>query len=355
MKTFRKVLLIACFIILFLVVTVIILYHSLISPVSRSNEEKEVVIASGTSSREIGKILKENNLIKNKDFFVFYLKINKVNDLKAGKYKLKENMSLKEIVKVIREGNILNEEEISITFKEGINYREIAKVIENNTNNTYDDVLKQVEDTEYLDSLIEDYWFITDDIKNKDIYYPLEGYLFPDTYKYKNKDVTVSEIFKKMLDQMEIVLEPYKELIERDKMNVHELLTLASIAEKEVSLAKDRSKVVSVFLNRIEKGISLGSDITARYGIKLDDTRPMTTSEYNDSNHYNTRRTDFIGLPVGPIATISKDSLEAAIKPEKTNYLYFISNINTKETFFFEKSSEFEAKKKELASVNGGY
>ena len=135
----------------------------------------------------------------------------------------------------------------------------------------------------------------------------------------------------------------------------HDILTLASIAEEEVSLDKDRSNVVSVFLNRIAKNMNLGSDITARYGIKLDDKRPLTVSEYNDNNPYNTRVQSFLGLPAGPIAMVSKTSIEAAMKPAQTNYLYFISNIQTKETFFFEKSSEFEAKKKELSSVNEGY
>ena len=173
MKKYRKILLIISLVILCLVVTLILLYRSLISPVSHDATEKEVIIARGLSSSGIGSVLKENNLIKNDKFFVFYLKLNKVNDLKAGTYKLKESMSLKEIVKTLREGNIINDEEITITFKEGINFREIAKVIAENTDNTEDDVLDTLKDQEYLNSLIEDYWFITDDILNKDIYYPL--------------------------------------------------------------------------------------------------------------------------------------------------------------------------------------
>ena len=355
MKKCRKVILIICLVLLCLVITAILLYRSLLSPVSRDATEKEIVIASGLSSAGIGSVLKENNLIKNDKFFVLYLKLNKINDLKAGRYKLRENMSLKEIVAVIREGNIINDEEITITFKEGINFRELAKVIEDNTNNTVDDVLNTMKDTGYLNSLIEDYWFITDEILDSKIYYPLEGYLFPDTYNFASRDVTVPEIFKKLLDQMGIVLEPYKDYVTRDNKSIHDILTLASIAEEEVSLDKDRSNVVSVFLNRIDKNMNLGSDITARYGIKLDDKRPLTVSEYNDNNPYNTRVQSFLGLPAGPIAMVSKTSIEAAMKPAQTNYLYFISNIQTKETFFFEKSSEFEAKKAELASVNEGY
>ncbi len=355
MKKYRKILLIISLIILCLVVTLILLYRSLISPVSHNATEKEVIISRGLSSSGIGSVLKENNLIKNDKFFVFYLKLNKVNDLKAGTYKLNESMSLKEIVKILREGNIINDEEITITFKEGINFREIAKVIDENTDNTEEDVLNTLKDQEYLNSLIEDYWFITDDILNKDIYYPLEGYLFPDTYNFMGRDVSVTEIFKKLLDQMGIILEPYKSQIERDNMNVHEILTLASIAEEEVSLANDRKNVISVFKNRIKNNMNLGSDITARYGVKLDDKRPLKQSEYDDVNPYNTRRLEFKGLPAGPIAMVSKDSIEASVNSVETEYLYFISNIETKETFFFKTSGEFEAKKKELEKVNAGY
>ena len=101
--------------------------------------------------------------------------------------------------------------------------------------------------------------------------------------------------------------------------------------------------------------MSLGSDITARYGVKLDDSRVLKKSEYNDNNPYNTRLTSKLGLPVGPICMPAISSIEASIKPDSTNYLYFLSNIKTKETFFFENPRDFEQKKAELKNVNGGY
>jgi len=355
MKKYRKLIIIIALVLLFIVSTISILYAFNLGSVSNNETLKEVKIESGMTSLQIGSVLENNKLIKSKDFFVLYLKINKINDLKAGSYKLSESMNLKEIVKVIRDGNSFNEEEITITFKEGINFRDIARVIDENTNNTYDDVMNILNDKDYLNSLMEDYWFITDEILDSDIYYPLEGYLYPDTYKFLNKDVTVHEIFKKLLDQMDLVLSSYKEKIEVLDFSVHELLTLASLAEKEVNNGRDRSNVISVFLNRIDKGISLGSDVTTRYGLKLDDTRALTKSEYASSNPYNTRNLDMLGLPASPISTISKSSIEASISPNQTNYLYFISNIKTDETFFFETSREFEAKKKELANINNGY
>lgn len=357
MKKYYKLWLIIFLIVLFLVVSLIMIYFSFISPVSNNKSLKEIVIPAKTTSKDIGEILSKNKIIKNEKFFVIYLKINKINDLKAGTYQLSESMGLKEIIQILQKGNSYNDQTIKITFKEGINFREFAKVVADNTNNSYDEVIKfaSLENKEYLNSLIEDYWFITDDILNKDIYYPLEGYLYPDTYFFRSKDVTIAEILKKLLDQMNTNLEQYKENIYNSGFSVHEVLTLASIAEKEVSIPEDRSKVVSVFINRLNKNMSLGSDITARYGIKLDDTRALKKSEYNDANPYNTRLTSKLGLPVGPICMVSNSSIEASVKPESTNYLYFISNIQTKQTFFFENSRDFESKKNELKEVNGGY
>ena len=234
--------------------------------------------------------------------------------------------------------------------------REIARVFENNTVNTYDDVMNLIKDKDYLNELIDEYWFITDDILDKDIYYSLEGYLYPETYRFDSEEVSVKEIFSKLIKQMGSVLEPFKEDVENSEFSVHELLTLASIAELEVNLDKDRKDVVKVFMNRLDKKMSLGSDITTRYSIKLDDTRPLYKSEYNKVNAYNTRSNSMAGkLPAGPIGMISKESLEASVYPSEIDALYFISNIQTNETFFYKKYSDFEKKKNELAKVNGGY
>ncbi len=354
----KKILLICVLAILFVAVSGVGLYSYYIRPVDNKKVEKIVEIEKNSTSKIIAKELKKNNIIKSDLFFLLYLKVNNVNDLKAGRYKLNSSMTLKEIVDIIKNGKIYTDDTIRITFREGINYREFARIVEKNTNNSYDDVLNILNDKEYLNSLIEDYWFLTDKILDDKIYYPLEGYLFPDTYEFKNKDVTVPEIIKKLLDQMDKVLSPYSNKIEIDKYNVHELLTLASIAEKEVSNKSnedDRKKVVSVFVNRLNKGISLGSDITTRYSIKLDESRPLTKSEYASNSPYNTRNINNVGLIPSPICMVSKDSIEASIDRIDTNYLYFISNISTGETFFFEKSNEFEAKKQELSKVNGGY
>ena len=176
----------------------------------------------------------------------------------------------------------------------------IAQEIANSTNNTEADVFALLENEEYINSLIEEYWFLTDEIKDENIYYPLEGYLFPDTYSFESEDVTVEEIFKTLLDQMGKVLEPYREDIENSGYTVHELLTIASIAETEAIYDKDRKDVTSVIYNRLAQGMSIGSDVTTYYAFKIElGSRDLYKSEINTYNPYNTRGPGMEGkLPV---------------------------------------------------------
>ena len=309
--------------------------------------------------------LKGSNLIKNETFYKIYIKLMKPGTLKHNKYRLNEAMDLDTIIIVLSQDEekdpkvkdyIVVDDEITITFQEGINMRKIASIIEKNTEYTADDVLKLQSDKEYLKEVIEKYWFVTDSILDSKIYYPLEGYLFPDTYRFK-KDATIKDIFARLLDEMGKKLEPYKDKLEGSKYNIHQMLTLSSIVEKEIShkFPEDRKKAARVFLNRLDKGMSLGSDVTTRYAVKLDDTRPLTQKEYNTCNAYNTRCTSFVGLPAGPISTVSESSIKAAFEPAEGNDIYFISNIKTGETFFYENYNDFLKKKNELSSVNGGY
>ena len=346
---------------LILVATAIIcactVYNYNISAVSSSEETKEVTIASGSSSSQIAEQLEQEGLIRSKTFFLIYLKIFQVNDLKAGVYTLSPSMNVETIVDTLTAVNNYNPNEIQIQFREGITMREVARLIASNTNHTEDEVFALLEDETYLDSLIEEYWFLTDAIKDSEIYYSLEGYLFPDTYNFASKDVSIETIFATMLDEMEQVLEPYRSDIEASRFSVHELLTLASMAEKE-GIGNDRADIVSVFINRIDSNMSLGSDVTTRYALRIDDaTQALTAAQYQTQSPYNTRLIDGSmngKLPVGPICTVSKSSIEAAIHPTETDYLYFIANIQLAHTFFFDNSQDFEAKKLELQDINQG-
>lgn len=346
----RKIWKIFIVLILLFIVTVvgaISFYNYNLQPVDKKDKTDVVfTIEPGTPTKQIAKNLVDSKLIRDDKVLLVYLKINNINNLQASTYKLKRNMTVKEMIQIISEGKGYNPEEISLTFKEGSNIRNIAKVIAENTDNTYEGVLKKVNDNSYLDSLIEKYWFLDKTIKKNDLYYSLEGYLFPNTYIFENKKVSVEDIFSKMLDETDKILTTHKKSIENSEFSLHEILTLASIVEKEGKI-KDFNNIASVFMNRLDKNMVLGSCATAYYGKKIDfnEVGIATNEMINDKNEYNT----YIirGLSVGPIASISEDALLSVLNPVDTNYLYFLSD-NEGNTYFFKSYAEHQKKQTEL-------
>lgn len=291
---------------------------------SNDKNDVEVVIENGSSSSSIGKLLKDKGLIKSELLFKIYLKLNNVNSLKASTYKFNKSMDLVSIIKVLEKGNSYNPDEVRITFKEGLRITDYAKVIDKNTNNNYDDILLVFKDLDYTKSLISKYWFLTDSILDSNIYYPLEGYLAPDTYHFKNKDVSVEDIITTMLDEEEKKLEKYKNSL---SSNIHYYMTMASIVELEGTNSENRKMIAGVFENRLNSGMNLGSDVTTYYGLQAAMTSDLTTEQFNSSNPYNTRGAGMIGkMPVGPICNPSLSSIEASINPTKSDYLFFVAD-----------------------------
>lgn len=291
---------------------------------------KEIEIPSGYSYLTIDSLLKENKLIKSNLFYKVYVKLNNPESLEACTYYLSEDMSVKEIIEVLSKGCKTNADVITITFKEGLNMRNIANIIAENTNNTENNVFEVLKDKKYLDELIGKYWFLTNNIKNDKIYYSLEGYLFPNTYEFINKDVSVKEIIEVMLDEMDKQLLPYKDNIEKSDLSIHEFLTLASIVELEGANSDDRASVAGVFYNRLKDKWTLGSDITGYYGAKMDDWSKGLGVHVDDCNDYNTRGNCVSGIPVGPVANPGIESIEAVINPVKHKFYYFVADCSGK-------------------------
>ena len=207
-------------------------------------------------------------------------------------------------------------------------WRMVAPIIDKGTNHSYEETLEVMSNPEYLSHWIDSYWFLTDAILNTDIYYPLEGYLAPNTYYFDNKDVPITDIIEVMLDQMEKVLEPYKEQIMK---NPHYYLTMASIVELEGTNLENRKMIVGIFENRLVSGMNLGSDVTTYYGLQVAMTSDLTSEQFMSVNAYNTRSTTMIGkMPVGPICNPSSTSIEASVYPTDNDYLFFVADKNGK-------------------------
>ena len=333
MKKQIKILIIAIAAIIAILLIGLIWYFASIKPVNKkNNEEVQITLPLGTGKSGIANVLKENHLIKNKTSFKLFVKLNDISNFQAGTYYLKQSMSVKEICNMLQTGIMYDPNQLNITYIEGKNIKWLAKTIADKTNNTEEDVLNKLENEEYINSLIEKYWFLTDEIKDKHIYYSLEGYLFPDTYTITNKDATVEEIFEKMLDKTEDILNDYKEDIEKSNYTVHEILTIASIIESESMSDTGRKDVSSVIYNRLNKNMAIQSDVTTYYAFKINmGERDLYQKEIDTYNPYNTRGPNMEGkLPVGPICSIGKASIESAIYPNKTDYLFFVADKNGK-------------------------
>lgn len=356
-KIIKIVMIIVCILIIG-VISGFIFYKTSLNPVKKENESEEIIlqIPEGYGISDIAKLLKEKNLIKNELTFKIYVKLSSSSNLQAGKYLLKNgNDGVQSIVDKMKNGKVYKED-VNITFIEGKNMRSIAKTIANNTNNTEEEIFELLKDEAYIDSLIEKYWFLTDEIKDEDIYYPLEGYLLPDTYTFENSNVSVETIFNIILNFMDKYLTSIKDEIENSGLTVHQLLTMASMAELEGKTTEDRSEVIGVFYNRINSNMSLGSDVTTYYAAKVDmGDRNLTKKEINTYNKYNTRGPNMSGLiPIGPICNPSKSAIDATLNYKKTDAYYFVADKNRK-VYFSKNYENHQNKIQELKDKNLWY
>lgn len=312
------------------------IFHYSLGPTSQSGKEKIVKIEPGSIS-SIADTLYQEELIKSKLSFKLYVKFSGKTNLKAATYTFSKKMGTKKIVDILYKGKGSNSNQIHLTFKEGFNVIKLAKQVAEETECTEDEIYSLLKDKNYLNNLIEKYWFLTDSILSDDIYYSLEGYLYPNTYYFSSKEVKAEEIIEMMLDETEKQLKDHRDKIENSSMSVHEIFTLASIVELEGITESDRKGIAKVFLNRLEKGMNLGSDVTTYYGVKINmGDRDLYTEELQECNHYNTRCANFIKLPISPISNPVLESILAVLEPANNDAYYFVADKNKK--IYFSKT-----------------
>lgn len=338
-----KNVIIAIIILLIIIFNIIFgIYMFNMSAVNKKDITNKEINIKDMTGYQVVSLLKEEGLIRSELFSKIYVKLKKIN-MQAGLYELNTGMSSSEIIDMIANGKVTTKYNISITFREGLNARKYAREIASKTSNKYEDIMKVFEDREFAKEMIDKYWFLDESILNKDIYYPLEGYLFPDTYTFINKDVDVKTIIKTLLDEFDKKISSYKEKIEKSEFTLKELVIHASIAEVESLPGADRRGVVGVNVNRIKEGTPLGSDMTAYYAYKIDDLTPengLSLEEFLDcSSPYNTRCLSKVGLPIGPICNPGMEAIIGAIEYTKFDYTWYVADCDNK-TYF--AKSEYE-------------
>lgn len=281
-------------------------------PVSKKSEEVLVVIDNNTSTFKIGTILEKNGLIRNRFSFFFKAKTTDRKPLNSGTYTFNKNMSIKEIIAKLSEPQVVLKT-VMITFPEGYTAEQMGELLEEKHLVTAEEFMKALED-EY------DFEFIKK-IPEGEYNHALQGFLFPNTYEFYENS-TAHDIIHKMLSQFEVEYMA----ISADYENVFEIVTKASMIEKEAKLESERPKIAGVIENRIKESMPLQVDATVLYA--------STNGLFNESDGsyianqiatfdspYNTYK--YPGLPAGPICNPGLTSLKAALSPEEHNYLYY--------------------------------
>ena len=327
-------------------------YSKYIMPVDANNSELvEIEIPRGSSLGAIAQILYDNNLIRSKTAFKLYVDLsNKTSQLKAGKYKLSKNMELGEIMDELLAGNAASDT-VSITIIEGWDIRKIAKYLVKEKG-------FQFTEQEFIDAAkvenFTDFVFLQDipeeRKKGEAGIAPLEGYLFPDTYLVY-QDASPEDIMRKMLVQFEKVYnESVLEKAQALEMTMDEVVTLASIIQREARITDEFAKISAVFHNRLKKDMPLGADSTIQFLIN-EDRWDFSIEETKIDSPYNAYQNT--GLPIGPIASPGRLALVSAVNPyeEFMNpnkpYLYFVLKDPKTGEHVFNTSYEQHIKDKE--------
>ena len=316
-----------CLVLLILILALLVgaggYYTIGLRPVDPGSEEKVIVeIPNGSGASAIVDILDDAGLVKNKTCAKINSRIGGYNSLQANTYVFSPSMSFNEIMKVINTGDFEYVSKESIEVKDGARLQQVAEAMAEQLPFTADEILAKWSDKQYLSELIDGYWFLTDEILDKDIMYPLEGYLYADTYFVTTDNSTIEGFTEMCLDRMDEELSERRPAIDASGFTVHQLLTLTSIVTKEAT-ADDQAGVAGVFMNRLDQGMSLGSDVTVCY-IFQEDRVDLKVSQLESENPYNTRK--YAGLPPGPICQVVGDAIDATLNYEKHDYLFFIAD-----------------------------
>lgn len=299
------------------VISFFYIFVQLFVPISIEQEIKEVEIPAGTSYRNAFTILQENGLVRNKYFLIILGRITGLDrKIKAGYYSFRDRQMPISVLKTLLDGDVV---EYTVTIIEGENMWDVARKLSGEGIMTEEDFFGRYKNRSFLDSL--------------NIQAPsIEGYLFPDTYMFP-KGIAPEEVLKVMVDTMRVHFtnEMYQRMAKLG-FNERQVLTLASIIEKEAVVDFERPVISAVYHNRLEKRMRLQADPTVIYGVK-DSRLGVTRNDLRRKTPYNTYMRS--GLPPGPIGAPGLRSIMAALYPADVPYLYFVSKDN-REHFFSE-------------------
>ncbi|WP_010292896.1 endolytic transglycosylase MltG [Clostridium senegalense] len=303
-----------------------VFYSHTIKDPFKTNEDFVIEVQQGDNLYNVISRLKDEGKLKNVIIPKIYIKsLENKPDIKPGEYKINKNSSLKEFLSVLEDAT-LDQSKVQITIPEGYDITQIASLLQE----------KGIIEKEIFLESFKNYTVPTYIKADNKVKYPMEGFLFPDTYTLK-KGSSGEEIIKVMNDRFNEEIEEITNDKKLSDEELYKIVTMASIVEREASNPEERDVVASVFYNRINKNMKFQSCATVQYALG-EHKEKLYEKDLTIESPYNTYLVD--GMPIGPISNPGRESLKAAINPKSTNYLYFVSN-NDGTHFFTDDYNEF--------------
>jgi UPF0755 protein len=321
-----------------------------LKPMEPSDIEKRIVIPKGVTSAGIAEILEEEGLIRSGTIFRLYLKHkNQGHRFQAGEYAMKPGISLDEIIDKLNRGETIQHEMVRFTVPEGFHIKQIADKLAKEHSFDKEVFLSLAQNPQTIAGKFSEH--IPD---NKELKFPLEGYLFPETYEFK-KDITEQEIFRRMVEELErklsLLPDGWERQLDKLKINFHQMMTIASLVEREVVVEAERPIVAGIIYNRLKLGWKLQVDATVQYLFDV----PKEKLFYGDlevESPYNTYLHE--GLPPGPIASPGLHSIKAALYPDETKYLFYVTKKDGTQEHYFAVTYEEHQRNKTKSEKTAG-
>ncbi|QNQ80181.1 endolytic transglycosylase MltG [Lactobacillus sp. PV034] len=313
-----------------------------LQPANRHDENVvSVHIPEGATNDEIAGILKKDGLIRNISIFKMWLKTHSVAGFQAGDFYVSPSMNNRQIVSQLQGGGgrpVVGH----VLVKEGQTIDEIGNTIAKNTKYSKKDFLALMKNEKFLKSLEKRYpQLLSSSMKKNNVRYHLEGYLFPAKYDVY-QGASLDELVTQMVEKENEVLTPYYSAIKKKHLTVQEVLTLASLVEREGVKDTDRRKIAGVFFNRLDAGMPLQSDISVMYALNKH-KHSLSLKDVKVKSPYNLYVHK--GYGPGPFNNPSLNSISAVLNPldRDEDYLYFVANLKTGEVKFSHTLDEHEA------------
>lgn len=317
-----------------------------LEPMPSSGEAQRISFPPGTGAAQLAVELEQKGIVRNADIFTWYLKYKQEGGrFQAGEYDMTPGLSLDEIIGQLNRGETVKEAGLRLTVPEGYTVRQIAEKLQADHGIDAAVFLQAVQSYKGAEGTVGA--AIPDD---SSIRYRLEGYLFPETYEWK-KDTDANEILASMTQELDKRLaqlpQDWKEVMEQQGLTFHQMLTLASLIEREVVVEEERAVVSGVIHNRLKIGMPLQIDATVQYLFDKQKER-LFFQDLRIESPYNTYLNK--GLPPGPIASPSLASIQAAIYPAETKYLFYVTKKDGTMGHLFAET--FEQHNKNIAESN---